>query len=468
VQVFLQGKLLGIEPFVEDASGGLDALAGRCLYTSLLSEAIPRALLDSLNLSRQLLGASGGGQFLAMLTSENLPQAHEFLTGVTRRLAETSRGRLRLAWSATENLGDWSDVRKRLRDQMVRWRGCNALDSEGLFDPFLPAGRDRDDTAFAGLFRALPASLSLAWDEAAPLMLSPGGESLPLACHAAPDEQMEGPAMAEDLAARASGRKTWGILRGDVDQFALRLRRAQSVEEHLQCSVFFRQFLAGELHVLCSQGEFWQRATILYTGGDDFAVAGSWDALIPLAREMERLFKQSVEEFLKDFPGPEGKSLSMGIALAEPATAAPAAVFSEAGRQLEIAKAAGKDTISVLGRTLDWKQLSDAAELKSTMMRLVEEFGCSPLYLGELAGFYRETDRVLPARTPRGRVDRQARPWRFHRRLNRMLEGPERHRDYQKARASLMSEFVARNQAQLKLRPSGRVALEWARLAVES
>ena len=102
------------------------------------------------------------------------------------------------------------------------------------------------------------------------------------------------------------------------------------------------------------------------------------------------------------------------------------------------------------------------------MVRLVEEFGCSPSYLGELAGFYRESDRVLPSRSVKAKSERQSRPWRLHSRLNRMLEGPEHRRDYLKARDRLIAEFVQRNQAQIRLKPSGRVALEWARLSTEA
>ena len=96
----------------------------------------------------------------------------------------------------------------------------------------------------------------------------------------------------------------------------IRLRRVQTIEEYVQLSVMYKQFFAGELEVLCSMPEFWRKVTILYTGGDDFAVYGAWDALIPLAREMQRLFHRFSEENLKDFPGPEGKTISMAMALA--------------------------------------------------------------------------------------------------------------------------------------------------------
>jgi hypothetical protein len=65
-------------------------------------------------------------------------------------------------------------------------------------------------------------------------------------------------------------------------------------------------------------------------------------------------------------------------------------------------------------------------------------------------------------------VERQGRPWRFYRRLSRVLEAQARRREFQKARQNLFTEFLGRNQAQIRLKPAGRVALEWARLAQES
>ena len=88
----------------------------------------------------------------------------------------------------------------------------------------------------------------------------------------------------------------------------------------------------------CSLPEFWRKVSIIYSGGDDFAVYGSWDALIALAREVQRLFHRFTEENLKEYPGAEGKTISMAIALA-PETYYPlASVYEEAGRNLDLAK----------------------------------------------------------------------------------------------------------------------------------
>src|SRR5574341_1456495 len=69
LQIFLQGKLLGIEEFlmspVPRDSSAHEAFAGRARYAALLTEVLPRALLAELGLAKILLGSSGGGQFLA-------------------------------------------------------------------------------------------------------------------------------------------------------------------------------------------------------------------------------------------------------------------------------------------------------------------------------------------------------------------------------------------------------------------
>jgi CRISPR-associated protein Csm1 len=249
------------------------------------------------------------------------------------------------------------------------------------------------------------------------------------------------------------------VLRGDVDYFALRLRRVHSIEEHVPLSVLYKQFFAGELEVLCSLPEFWRKVSIIYSGGDDFAVYGSWDALIGLAREVQRLFHRFTEENLKEYPGPEGKTISMAVALA-PETYYPlSAVYEDAGRNLDLAKSVDKDCIYLLGRILEWRHLSDAADLKDTVTRLVHDFRMSRQFLYQLRSFYR--------REAYGDTGTEVqRTWRFQRRFNRILSGT-RDREFQKLRTHLIGELVGRKTAEVKLRPAGLVALEWARLLTE-
>jgi CRISPR-associated protein Csm1 len=470
VQILLYGKLLGIEEFVLSAEEAR-LVVGRAQWITLLGEVLPRALLAEFGLARILLGSSGGGQFLVVLPGEAKAPAEEFLAAARREMEQTSGGRLKLVWAVTENLGDWSVVRKRLNEALKRTLGAEAAGWQpSEFQPY-PAPTPSDGGDY---FRELAGGLwqaeSVGWSPETPARVVLGAakhtwslrDDIPLARHAAPSDDGATPADLAALARRAEGRKAWGVLRGDVDSLRIRLRRAETIEEHVRLSVLYKQFFAGELEVLCSQPEFWRKVTILYSGGDDFAVYGAWDALIPLAREMQRLFHRFTEENLKDFPGPEGKTISMAVALAPEIDASLAWVYEEAGARLERAKDVDKDCISVLGRVLEWRYLADAAELKDTLARMVIDFGSSGQFLSELSGFYRKGGQTWS----HGAEQRFDRPWRFQRRLNRVLVGAK-DRELQKLRAHLANEMMGRGAAQVKLRPAGLVALEWARLMTE-
>ena len=481
-QILLQGKILGTEEFLLAGSGegrsarsaGEELLAGRSQWITLLCETLPRALLAELGLARILLGSSGGGQFLLVLPGEARQPAEEFLSNAAAQIGELSSGHVKLVWSATENLGDWAVVRKRMNEQLQCKRNAPlAGGSAGAFQPRVRGFNPEADAYFAKELGAkLREAASVGWSPENPGKVTPGEgkhtwplssnlspDSIMLARHAAPSDDGKSAAPVQTLARRAQGRSIWGVLRGDVDHFGVRLRRVHSIEEHVPLSVLYKQFFAGELEVLCSLPEFWRKVSIIYSGGDDFAVYGSWDALIHLAREVQRLFHRFTEESLKDFPGPEGKTISMAIALA-PETYSPlASVYEEAGRNLDMAKSSDRDCIYLLGRVLEWRHLSDAADLKDTVTRLIHDFRMSKQLLYQLRSFYRRDAYGDAA----GELQRT---WRFQRRFNRILSGT-RDREFQKLRTHLISEMAGRKSAEVKLRPAGLVALEWARLVTE-
>ena len=473
---------MGIEEFLLAPAGGErdHAFTGRSHWVSLLGEILPRALLAELGLAKILLGSSGGGQFLLVLPEEVRAAADTFLDAAAAEIAALSDGVVKLIWSVTENLGDWSDVRRRLNEQMTRLRGTPWLAESSASGT--PPAADSDAYFEGQLGWKLRDAETVGWSPETPgrilvgegrhvWSLTGSPESLPFARHAAPNDAGTEPASTSTLASRAAGLGTWGVLRGDVDNFDIRIRRAQTIEEHIQLSVMYKQFFAGELEVLCSMPEFWRKVTVIYSGGDDFAVYGAWDALIGLAREMERLFRRFTETNLTDFAGPEGKTITMALALAPAGDASLGSVFEETGRRLEAAKSADKDCIWLLGRTLEWKQFTDAADLKDLLLRMVTDFGCSPQYLRDLCGIYRETQSKMSKRQARKMGGE--RPWRYHRRIRRIMSaarpslGPARG-EYQKARTALIADLIGRSAVTVKLRPAGRVALEWARLSAEA
>jgi CRISPR-associated protein Csm1 len=477
MQIFLEGKLTGIDECLlapassEQARDAAQVFIGRSHWISVLSAVLPRALLAELGLAKILLGSSGGGRFLMVLPEESREATEQFLTDAASEIAQLSGDSLRLLWSITENLGDWSDIRRRLYAGLERRRGTP------VFAPPAPADAAAEDYFVTELGFPLHDAAAVAWSPEHPgrvttvagkhaWPLTASTEALPLARHTAPNDADAGPASTGELALRAGGIQTWGVLRGDVDNFAIRMQRAQSIEEHIQLSVMYKQFFAGELEVLCSMPEFWRKVTVIYSGGDDFAIYGAWDSLIALAAEMQRLFHRFAEGNLKDFAGLEGKTITMALAMAPAADASLGAVFEEAGLRLEAAKSSDKDCIWLLGRTLEWKQFAEAAALKDSLTRMVQDFGCSPQYLNDLCGIYRETQSRMSKKQAR-RMGGE-RPWRYHRRIRRILNasrrpGPER-AEFQKARTALIADLIGRSAITVKLRPAGRVALEWARL----
>jgi CRISPR-associated protein Csm1 len=470
VQLFLEGQLTGIEDFLL-APSALSAdervIAGRCQWTSLLCEVVPRALLAELGLSPQLLGASGGGRFLIVLPEEARERAEAFLTGAADDARNLSGGRLRLNWALTENLGGWPVVRQRLSAQLSARKGTPwaaglaaiAAPDDGYFSMLVSAGLR--ESAAVGWSAAEPAHFKIGEGERS-WPLGDGPDAISLARHAALADDGASPASLAVLASRASGASRWGILRGDVDHFSGRLAKAQTVEEHIQLSLVMKQFLNGELELIASLPEFWRKVAILYAGGDDFAVYGAWDALIDLAREIQRLFHRFAGVQLAEASGAEGKTISMALAVAQDEASEFGFVWEEAGRGLMAAKAAGKDCFFVLGRVIDWKQLERSSELKNLMIRLVRDQGCSPDFLPELSGFFH--DRLAsPGR------ERSGRPWRYQRRIVLALGEPAGGpgNEFSRKRNALISELIGRGSAQARLRPSGRVAVDWARLELD-
>ncbi len=72
---------------------------------------------------------------------------------------------------------------------------------------------------------------------------------------------------------------------------------------------------------------------------------------------------------MSNFPGQEAKTISMALAVASHDGATLNEIYEEAGRALEIAKTLGKDCFLLLGRTLEWKHMAEASELKDRMAR---------------------------------------------------------------------------------------------------
>ena len=484
LQVFLQAQLLGTEKFLSSRSCEQyedGDLIGRCAWLNLFCEVLPRALLAELRLSRMLLGSSSAEQFLLVLAEEDIPRANALLARVADAITELSRGALRLVWASTENLGAWPVARKRL-DDALGTRILAPLASESgnanVFSPFQEDAALRVDSYFAEFGKKLTEASSVGWSSDRPAHLTWDGGEYSWRLKEQSDTDDEGvllprrfavneagdPASPAELAEQAEGTPRWGILKGDVDLFAAQLKRSRTIEDHIHLSVLFKEFFAGELALLCTLPDFWRKVTLLYRGGDGFTLIGAWDALLMLARELQRLFEKFAEENLQSAPTLEGKTITMALAIAPEINTPVANTFQQAVEQVHYAKAIEAGTFYLFGRNLEWKRVSDAEELKASLMRLVREFGYSPDYIHDLASVYRE---ALSAHGGRRKAIRVDKPWRTHMRLSRVIP-QSRGKEVNSLRTAVITSLIGKRTAALKLRPSGRVGLEWARMAAGS
>ena len=181
VQILLQGKFLGVEDFLPAGQPAESLLTGRLRWVSLLSEILPRALIAELGLSRMLLGSSGGEQFLVVLPEEVRPQVEDFLAGARAGIRELSQNRLELLWAITENLGDWTVVRKRLNDEFQRKQGT-PLASTGFSRTQIASAAEADPAYFENLGRTLRDAIGVGWSPESPAtiwLLPRAAENIP-------------------------------------------------------------------------------------------------------------------------------------------------------------------------------------------------------------------------------------------------------------------------------------------------
>lgn len=455
IQIFVEGKIAPKGEFLRPLEGRNSAeLLGRHLYLSLVGEVIPRALLDHLSLSKMLLGASSGSSFLLLLPQEFQAQCEAFLKLTATNIDALSAGELEFNWAITENLGDWPVVRKRLFEEMQRGMGTKA--TAETFVPRDPGLAGADQEFFVALAQAAPTATAVGVDDADPARFVFGDskftyklgydmESLPWTAH---------------LDLSSLKRRKGAAMTVAVDALEIRLRRANSIEEHLRLSHLYKNFFAGELQTLLLRlPDCTGKIAIIDSGIEGFTVYGDIDALLKVAQEIHRLFQTMAEVSLNETAGAEGKSISAALSAGE-----QAAAVAEAGAALKLAQASSRDSIFMFGRVLDWKQVPDALEIRELCLRMIRNYGASPQFVSELSAFFRESG-YQSLRRKTGRFER---PWRLYRRLSLALETENESRDFERTRNRLLAEFIGKNAGQTRLRPSGRVGLELTRISINA
>src|SRR5947209_511338 len=125
-----------------------------------------------------LLGASGGEQFLVILPEEAREQAHAFLRNAADAVRHISAGTLQLVFASTENLGDWTIVRRRLNEEMARALATPLANAGAAAFHQAPSmtAPDFDDYFINQMGRRLRDTPTVSWSPEQPALILPGDQ----------------------------------------------------------------------------------------------------------------------------------------------------------------------------------------------------------------------------------------------------------------------------------------------------
>ncbi len=184
----------------------------------------------------------------------------------------------------------------------------------------------------------------------------------------------------EDFAKNAQGFKRMGVLRMDVDNLGEIFIRGldkqtstgyESMGSLSRVATLSRQlhlFFAGYLSSLCDEFENCQ---IIYAGGDDVFIIGSWHELPCLAKKIR-------DEFKRYCADNDSFTLSGGIALATgkypiSKSAELAGRAEENAKHLQRGSNKKKDALCFLDTEIGWESFKDAIDLKDDITKLAKD-----------------------------------------------------------------------------------------------
>ena len=186
----------------------------------------------------------------------------------------------------------------------------------------------------------------------------------------------------DDFDKHAKGIQRMGVLRLDVDNLGeifirgLKFRRETGSKEEMgslsRVAALSRQlhlFFTGYLMELLKP---YKRSQIIYSGGDDIFIIGSWDELPEVADEIRR-------EFQRYCANNRAFTLSGGLIMVDGkypiSRAADLAGEAESRAKALERNKREKDAISLLGTTIGWEEYPHALKLREQIEAIIEKTG---------------------------------------------------------------------------------------------
>ncbi|MCX7837384.1 MAG: type III-A CRISPR-associated protein Cas10/Csm1, partial [candidate division WOR-3 bacterium] len=209
----------------------------------------------------------------------------------------------------------------------------------------------------------------------------------------------------EEIANTSEGIKRWAVLRADVDNlgkvFSIGLgEEDRTISRISMLSEMLSLFFNAQVEKIAREDKFKDNLYVIYSGGDDLFVIGSWSILTDFAKRLYIDFRKFTGETL---------TLSASIYIA-PTKKFPVYQSADSAKEdLDLAKQGEKNKLTFLGKPIPWEHLYDLEKIKEKILILLDEEGpnlprslLQILYSGWL-----EKEKVERGETPIIRI------WRF-------------------------------------------------------
>ena len=224
------------------------------------------------------------------------------------------------------------------------------------------------------------------WDRAYTLdnteFLSVGAQGFRFVGNAAPIDKETGHVRDfSDLAEVSNGITRWGLLRMDIDNlgkiFSEGLGKDLSLSRITTLSSMVSLFFEGYVNTLCKDTDR-DRLYVIYTGGDDSFIVGSWDAALDFVQKLQMDFQNYTCENPK---------VTLSAALTLEARKYPLYKAADrCGTWLDLAKAQADDvrgleksSFTFLGQPIFWHDFEPIEQMKHVIVNLVSDGGRSLL-----------------------------------------------------------------------------------------
>lgn len=176
----------------------------------------------------------------------------------------------------------------------------------------------------------------------------------------------------EWIAKKSDGDSKLAALKLDVDNLG-KLFRDRSEEDYKKLSDALKNFFNGKLLQLIWELEMQQNIYVVFSGGDDCFLIGSWNKIFDLSIELRKRFYDFQDELKARIVSlPEDEiTFSAGIVVFQPHYPMLQLAY-EAEDALSASKRSDyKNSITVFDKTLTWNDFENAQKLKNVFVDLI-------------------------------------------------------------------------------------------------